>query len=174
MEIFEDILKIAIPAALVLYGMYLVMNTLVSKQLQKIHMDTVSKNQEQITPLRLQAYERVVLLLERISPPQLVLRVNDPNFNVRMFRQQLIASVREEYNHNLSQQVYVSKEAWNLVKNAVEDVQGLINSCAQNIEDQEDHSQQLGLLILRMYEENETDSIGTALNYVKDEVQQMF
>jgi hypothetical protein len=78
-------------------------------------------------PLRLQAYERLTLFLERISPVQLVLRVHKSNMTSQILHGELLATIREEYEHNVTQQIYVSDKAWSQVKMAKEETLRIVN-----------------------------------------------
>lgn len=80
-----------------------------------------------VLPLRLQAYERLALFAERISPGALLLRVHKGNMSSRSFHAELVATIREEYEHNVTQQIYVSDRAWSKVKQAKEETIRLIN-----------------------------------------------
>ena len=71
-----------------------------------------------IMPLKVQAYERFLLYLERVQLPQLVKRIYTPGMEKGAFHLQLLQSVREEFEHNLAQQLYVSNTTWNAVVNA--------------------------------------------------------
>jgi hypothetical protein len=68
-------------------------------------------------PLKLQAYERLVLLCERISLPSLISRVSQPGLSAREMQHFLIETIKQEYEYNISQQVYVSTIAWDAVRN---------------------------------------------------------
>ncbi len=82
-------------------------------------------------PLRLQAYERLTLFLERIAPGTLVFRVHKNNMTARMLHAELLATVREEFEHNVTQQIYVSDRAWQQVKMAKEETLRIINIAAE-------------------------------------------
>jgi hypothetical protein len=84
-------------------------------------------------PLCLQAYERPVVLMERIKPESLAGRVGEPGINAADLRRLMIHSIRAEYDHNISQQIYVSREAWQAVSNAKEQLVSLINSVSEKI-----------------------------------------
>lgn len=84
-------------------------------------------------PLRIQAYERLVLLLERIKPESMLLRVMTPQMTAGLLHQELLITVRAEFEHNLSQQIYVSQESWNAVKLAKDSLVRLINEEAAKI-----------------------------------------
>src|SRR5688572_26373339 len=81
-------------------------------------------------PLRLQAYERLVLLSERISLPSLISRVSIPGVSAREMQLMLIESIKQEYEYNVTQQVYVSTTAWNAVRNLRDQTMLIINQVA--------------------------------------------
>jgi hypothetical protein len=76
-----------------------------------------SKENSQIISLQLQAYERLVLLCDRVSIPNLVSRTNEPGMTAREMQFVLINTVKQEFEHNTTQQIYVSQLAWNAVQN---------------------------------------------------------
>jgi hypothetical protein len=78
-------------------------------------------------PVRLQAYERLALLMERIAPAALVLRISRPGISLFQLQLEMINSIHEEFEHNLSQQIYVSTDCWSLVRSAVEQTIQQIN-----------------------------------------------
>ena len=84
MEEFLDILKYILPSLVVLAATLLVIKKFMDAE-QRKHMYEIRKeNQKVVTPLRLQAYERIVLLMERISPENLVLRVHKPGMSAKL------------------------------------------------------------------------------------------
>lgn len=173
MEILGDLIKILLPAAIVLYAMYLTVKAFLNKDFEKKLVEIKLKNTEQILPLRLQAYERMCLFLERITPQNLVVRVNNPNYNNYSFQQQLIAEIREEFNHNLSQQLYMSDQAWALVKNAMDEIIALINITAKELPP-DGKSIELAKGILDNYLKNNQYPTENALKYLKNEIRQVF
>ena len=91
-----------------------------------------------IMPLKVQAYERFLLYLERVQLPQLVKRVYTPSMEKGAFHLQLLQNVREEFEHNLAQQLYVSNSTWNAVSNAKEELVNQINETFEQLKDEED------------------------------------
>jgi hypothetical protein len=81
----------------------------------------------------MQAYERIIIFLERSTPESLIRRVLKSNMSARLFQSDLISVVRSEYEHNISQQVYVSAKSWNMVKTATEETLRLINVAASKL-----------------------------------------
>ena len=84
-------------------------------------------------PLRIQAYERLVLLLERINPESLLLRLQSPQMTAGLLHQELLITIRAEFEHNLSQQIYVSQSSWDAVKIAKDTLVRTINEAAERI-----------------------------------------
>jgi hypothetical protein len=80
--------------------------------------------------MQLQAYERLVILVDRIALPHLITRVNQPNLSAREMQLTLTQNIRSEFDYNITQQIYVSAEAWNAVKNLKEQNLLIINQLA--------------------------------------------
>jgi|SRR6185437_6226070 len=80
--------------------------------------------------LQLQAYERMILLTDRIALPNLIARVNTPGLSARDMQSLLIQSIRQEFEHNITQQIYVSIEAWGVVRDYKEQNQLIVNQVA--------------------------------------------
>ncbi len=173
MEIVSDLIKILLPAGAILFAMYLTVKAFLEKDFEKRMAELKIKSSEQIIPVRLQAYERVILLLERISPSNLIMRLRNPNLNAAQFQEILISHVREEYNHNLSQQVYMSDKAWSLVKQSKEEIISLINRVAQGIPPGE-KSTLLGKMIIEAMVSANIEPCSKAILFVKKEIQEIF
>jgi hypothetical protein len=80
--------------------------------------------------LQLQAYERLILLTERIALPNLISRINQPGIGAKDMQMMLTHTIRQEFDHNVTQQLYVSNEAWDAVKNLKEQNIHIINQVA--------------------------------------------
>ena len=122
MDVLIEFAKILLPAVLVLYAMYLGVRAMIGRELSQKQLEIRQKSIEISLPVRLQAYERICLFLERITPSNLIIRVNEPGLSAPAFQQLLLKEIRDEYNHNVSQQVYMSSEVWEMVKTAKEDL----------------------------------------------------
>jgi len=168
-EVFSDLIKILLPAGLVLFGMYLTIEALLKKQFEKTVVEIRSKNTEIILPVRLQAYERMALFLERIAPHNLILRINQPSMTAGELQAVMLHELREEYNHNLSQQIYLSEVVWTLIRNAFEEVLATINTASQQV-DMEKPSVDLARRIFELQMNKEGDSIQRAMSELKGEI----
>ncbi|MGK7394872.1 MAG: hypothetical protein ACNS62_09875 [Candidatus Cyclobacteriaceae bacterium M3_2C_046] len=173
MEIVVEFAKLLIPAGLVLYAMYLSIQSFLKKELENKLVDVKVKSGEIILPNRLQAYERIALFLERIMPENLILRLNDASYSAPKLQQILIHEIREEFNHNLSQQIYMSDEVWQLIKNTVEEYISLINQSANELK-QDAKGIDLAKNIFHKMSEQEFNRINYALAQLKEEIQQLF
>ncbi|MDJ1469817.1 MULTISPECIES: hypothetical protein [Xanthocytophaga] len=168
-----ELLKILLPAGLVLYAMFLTMQSFLTKQFEQKLIEVKSKNIDLVLPIRLQAYERMCLFLERIAPNNLIRRVNNAEYNATELHSLLLSEVREEFNHNLSQQVYMSDEAWTQIKSAMEEIIVLINDSASNIPP-DARGIELAKRIFEQLIEQNVDPTSRALKFIKDEIRVVF
>ena len=174
MDAFFEILRIILPATAVFVAAYLIVKGFLDNEQKRREQEYRRGSQATITPLRLQAYERVVILLERTNPNTLVVRVNKQGFTSHQLHLELIKTIKGEYEHNLSQQIYMSYGAWELVKNAKEEIIKLINISATKVP-HDAPGNDLAMMIL-----NVTANLGkklpneVAIDYIKKEVSQTF
>ena len=173
MDVILELGKLLLPAGLVLYAMYLTMKSMLAKEMVKADMDYKTENSKLVLPNRLQAFERMSLFLERLSPGNLVLRLNTSNMTAKELQHLMISEIREEFNHNLSQQIYMSEQSWDLIKNTVEDVIALINTNAEKLEEGA-KSVELAKLIFNEIEKRELDPVAATLSQVKSEIRDIF
>lgn len=125
---------LVLPSLIMLAIVYFMMKTFL-ETMEKMFMEEHRRRKEEnkianrstMTPLRLQAYERMILFLERISPPNLVMRLHHSGITAHELHAELIKAIRAEYEHNLSQQVYLSTGAWEMIKAAKEETAKIIN-----------------------------------------------
>lgn len=173
MELIADLLKLIVPAALVLYGMYLTVKLLLEREADRHKNETKTEYVKTVIPIRLQAYERMVLFLERISPNNLLVRLSGNATTVLEFQQLLLQDIRDEYNHNLSQQIYMSDAAWEHIQTAMNEVVTLINQASGNTSPDAQPIE----LAKRLFEhiiQQDKQPTAAALKFVKAEIQEQF
>lgn len=168
-----EILKYTIPSLIVFLTSYYVIRKFFENEESKRKYDMALANDKIITPLRLQAYERIILFLERISPESLIMRVNKSNMKSKELQTELLNNIRSEFEHNLSQQVYISQQAWEVTKNAKANMIKLINSVADGV-DNHSPSLQLNQAILERVIDMKKSPTYDAIEFVKKEIQQVF
>jgi hypothetical protein len=173
MNLLVEFVKILLPAGLVLYAMFLTFRSMLEKEIERKKVDVQYKLQETVVPLRLQAYERLALLLERISPKNIMLRMNNPAYSAQEFQILMVREIREEFNHNMSQQIYISEELWGLIKKAIEDTISTINQAAVTLAP-EARGVDLTRAIFEKVLGGNADPISHALTQLKKEVAQFY
>ena len=135
---------------------------------EKRRMFLIKKeNQKGALPLRLQAYERMALFLERISFGKLLIRVKPGNYSVEEYENLLASNIEQEFEHNLAQQIYISGECWNVIKTSKNATIGILRKTAQ--QEGVDSADKLREVILSNLMEQAAPS-ETALEYIKKEV----
>jgi hypothetical protein len=170
---FLELLKILLPSLLVFLAGYLAIERLLREETRRRKTEITLGSQKISLPIRLQAYERITLFLERISPESLLVRVNEPNMTVHKLHSALLGSIRAEWEHNLSQQLYVSSATWGLVKNAKDNVVKLISLSAEKINPKEP-SISLSQNILEKMVELEQHPTTLAIEHLRYEVKELF
>jgi hypothetical protein len=135
MEDILDIFKYVLPSVVTFLAAYFIIKAFLDREYKNKMMDLRMQNQQTITPIRLQAYERMVLFLERISITQLVSRVHKSGMSARLLQSELVKTIRNEYDHNLSQQVYITQQTWNSIKSAKEETIRAINIASTKVSD---------------------------------------
>jgi len=168
-----EILKYTLPALFVFLATYLVMSKMVKSEQLRLKAENVLNNQKFITPIRLQAYERMVLLMERISPQSLIMRTQRQNITNQELQSALLKTIRSEFEHNMAHQLYISDKAWEMVRMAKEDCIKFINQTALQTKP-DGNSLQLCKLILENTMDRELDPTTKAINYLKEEIRTMF
>jgi hypothetical protein len=132
-QTFLDILKYTIPALIVLIATTIIVQKFLINETRKKQLAIFQEGQQTTLRLRLQAYERLTLFLSRIHPREIITRVYQPGMTCRDLQVMLVQSIRSEFEHNLSQQIYVSNEVWKTVQSVKEQEMAMINQIASRI-----------------------------------------
>lgn len=128
---------------------------------------TIKENQRHALPLKLQAYERVTLFLERIEPTKLLTRITPISTNKNDYENYVIAQIEQEFEHNLTQQIYISVECWTVIKTAKNATIQLIRKVAMS--DKIDSADKLRENIINeLFDRNSPSN--TALAFINNEV----
>lgn len=125
--------------------------------------------QKNALPLRLQAYERMVLFLERINPTKLLIRITPISENKNDYENYVIAQIEQEFEHNLTQQIYMSDECWTIIMTAKNATIQMIRKAAMS--ERVDSADKLREVILSDLMEKSTPS-SAALSYMKNELKE--
>lgn len=128
-----EVVKYLLPALVVLAASYLIVQKFLVSELQRKQIALLQETQNVTLPLRLQAYERLTIFIERISNRALVARISEPGMTVADLRYSLVMAIAGEWDHNLSQQIYVSRGVWETVKSVKEQETALIHQLATQL-----------------------------------------
>jgi hypothetical protein len=161
-----SLLKIVVTIGLLLVSALVLLRYYFARMKQPVPVPAQGEEQKIILPLRLQACERIVLFLDRIAVNNLILRINRPEMNALQFQAALVGVIREEFEYNLSQQLYISAKAWELVKNAKEETIRLINTASMKVPENATSSEMVRMLLELVLAE-EKSAVDIALDEVK-------
>lgn len=173
MEIILEILKYTLPAGIVFVGVYFVLQSFMDNENRKTELKFRTDNLKLITPVKLQAYERMILYLERINLNNLVMRMYANKMTARQLQAKMLQVIRSEFDHNMAQQLYIPTRTWKLVKSAKEETVKIINSCAEQLND-DSSGLELSQFILELVGKVEKTPNEIAIEALKNEVNQAF
>jgi len=127
--------------------------------------------QKDSLPLRLQAFERMTLFLERINPGKLLIRISPNSEDKNDYENWLISTIEQEFEHNLTQQIYMSDECWTVIVSAKNATIQLIRRT--NRSESVDTANKLREVIMNDLMDKQSPS-SVALSYIKNEVKHLF
>ncbi|MFN5251760.1 MAG: hypothetical protein ACOVQJ_06250 [Bacteroidia bacterium] len=169
LEIFLEILKYILPAIVVFFTSYLILKNQSDENLSKMRLEMRQQSQNLVSPIKLQAYERLVLFLERISPQQLIMSDNQPGISAMALKFTMLNHIQQEFNYNLSQQIYISNQAWNVIRVVKEQVIALINHCAAELPENATSTDLSKAIIEKLMATGEQPT-EKAINFLKAEI----
>ena len=141
------------------------------ERLLQMKIDERRESLKVVTPVRLQAYERMALFLERISPDSLVLRCYQPGMDLKLLQGVMTKNIRDEWEHNLSQQVYLSPGTWARIREAKDEMVNLVNSSAVTLTDTDDPTRLAASIFASAAQHLPTDK---ALEELHKEINELF
>ncbi|MDG1296588.1 MAG: hypothetical protein P8P48_05580 [Saprospiraceae bacterium] len=168
MDTFLEIVKITIPALVVFLSVYFIMKKYLDQQYQLQLLDFKKDRKNTTTPLKLQSYERLSLFCERISIPNLVLRIKTKGASSAALRVSLLMAVQQEFEHNISQQIYISDQLWEIIKLARTETIELVNSVSEKIDPKAD-SDELANALIAVFSSMNKSATQTALMAIRQE-----
>ena len=173
MEVLLEILKYTVPALIVFFTVLVMIRAWSRNEDIRRKSEFNMHLSDDILPIRLQAYERSILLLERISPESMIMRVSRNDSSARQLQQELLTNITSEFEHNIAQQTYLSTEAWDKMKATKNQVINLVNETAKEVKP-DASGPTLGKLILERLTELNNPPSQVAIDYLKQEVKTLF
>ncbi len=162
-----DIIKIAVPAVIVYFVVKSLLKHQLDKEIRIKQLELKQTAQNTTLPLQLQAYERLSLFCERISIPNLILRLRTEKMTAAGLHVSLLMAIQHEYEHNITQQVYVSEKLWEIVKFARDESANYVNLAFNNVEGEAD-SKELAAELFKLLEGKDL-AVNVALMAIKKE-----
>tara|TARA_R110002050_G_scaffold8499_1_gene31419 strand:+ start:433 stop:945 length:513 start_codon:yes stop_codon:yes gene_type:complete len=130
-KIFESIAYI-LPAAVTGFVAYYMFNGFIKSQNSERKLEILAAKRKDSLPIKLQAYERLLLFCERINPVKMLLRIQPLSTDTNEYLQLLIANIEQEFEHNLVQQIYISDDSWTAIYAAKSAVINKLKQVAEN------------------------------------------
>ena len=157
-----------LPAAITGLVAYYMFNGFIKQQSSEKSLELLAQKKKETLPIKLQAYERMLLFCERINPTKILVRVKPLSENKEDYLQLLIASIEQEFEHNLVQQIYISNDVWTAIlatKNTI------INKLKQ-VSETSNSANELRENVIIFYSKSlpQTD---TAISFIKNEVKKL-
>ena len=173
MEIALEILKYILPSAIMFVGVYFIIQNFLESEHRKSEFKFRNDNKKFMSPIKLQAYERMVTYMERINLSNLVMRSYQNNMNAKQLQMEMLKAIRSEYDHNIAQQLYINANTWTLIRSAREETVKVINSCAEQLKD-DASGVELSQFILELVAKIKKMPTDVAIEALKKEVNRAF
>ncbi len=176
MEITQIVFQIAlilVPAGAVLMTAVYFMRRESEKEMRNAQIELKKERQKFFLPNRVDAYQRAILLMERIHPNSLVMRHNNPGMPAAAMQVQLLEAIRNEYEHNIAQQMFISQSAWELVRKSKEETVKIVHLAGQQLDATATAMDLSGKIFEIVGEIGELPS-EIAVRALKEEVQSLF
>ncbi len=174
MSFFLEILKLTLPALVVFFTVYFMLKLLLEER-QRHDAALLRQNAQKVTlPLRLQAYERLTLLCERTAIPNVLLRVRTPGMTAGQLTNALLIAIHQEFDHNTSQQLYVSDTLWRIISTARQQTLTLITQAAEGLDPQASDEALVQRLFAMLEVQGEPTPLQQAIIAIRTEAGQLF
>ncbi len=170
---YSTLLFVVAPALLVVLSSYMIIKKMLEGESNRKGAEIIMETRKITIPIRLQAYERLVLLLDRISPESLIVRVRKNDMTNQDLQLALLSVIRAEFEHNLSQQLYVSMETWEAVKAAKESIVSMVNEVAMKVKPEEP-SIVMARALLERSASSDMEYVTDAMQRLKSEAKKIF
>ena len=167
-----DILKYTLSGLLVVFGAYFLLKGQLDSYYNFKALEYKTLVVKDVLPLKLQAYERLTLFIERINPANLLVRLHISGMSAKEMQNLILTEVRAEYQHNISQQLYISNDSWAIIKRVKDDTVNLVNQSMASLHP-EATAVELSKVIFARFAEVEENPYDLALLVMKDDIQSL-
>lgn len=172
-KLLIDIAKLAGGGLITVAGAYYLMKPDIQRYLRLKSMEVRKEERPQLLALRLQAHERLILFIERINPANLFIRLHQQGITVQQLQSIILQEIRAEYQHNVSQQLYVSATVWTIVSKLKEDTLAMVNNAVKSLPD-DTAGVELSKRVLQHMTGMEENPYELTLELIKKDIHQLF
>lgn len=173
MNLLAQIIIALLPSAAVVIVVYIMLKKSGEKEVASLSLQIKKERQKFFLEPRVEAHQRIVLFLERINPHNLVMRLHNPKISSAAFQAELLKNIRNEYDHNVAQQIFISPQSWEMVKKSKEETIKIINIAAKQM-DENSTSTDLSGKIFELIAELEDLPTDITIQQLKKELQRLF
>jgi hypothetical protein len=133
MPIFINIVTLFVGLLASFLAIYYILKSDIERYFNLKNIELKKENRADLLPLRLQAHERIIIFIDRINPANLLLRLHQQGINIAALQAGILNEVKTEYQHNITQQLYVSNETWDVVRKLKDDTISMINNAVKGL-----------------------------------------
>jgi exo-beta-1,3-glucanase (GH17 family) len=135
-----EIIRYTLPALVVFGTVYFLMNKFYTHQAHQLYLQQNNPNKEKSYALKMQAYERLIMLCERIDPINLYLRLHNGDMNAKQMQETMLIAIQQEFEHNYTQQLFVSQNLWKIISLAKDQISNIISEVGDKVSPNDDSS----------------------------------
>lgn len=173
-SVILEIAKYTTPALIVFFTAYFTLTAYMRKEAAEKVIELKMKRDKEIIMLRLQAYERLALFLERIAFISVIERVRTPEMNAASLQYAVAQTIQDEYEYNLSQQIYVSPSLWKLITQSKDEMIKTVNLIGGQVPSESSAGQFINVLLSGIKNANAAMPNEQALDFLKAECKELF
>ena len=173
MELIVTAILALVPSAAIIIIVHLFFKKQLTKDVTQVSRELKKERQSYFLGPRVEAYQRIILLMERINPHSLIMRTYDPKKTAKEFQGNLLTAIRSEFDHNVAQQMFISLQGWEMVKKSKEETIKIINLAAKQLEENASATD-LSTKIFELIAEIGDLPTEITVNQLKQEFQKLF
>ncbi|MCZ4225597.1 hypothetical protein [Pedobacter rhodius] len=172
-QIITDIVILSSGVFIALIAIYYVLKHDIQRFFNLKTIEINKETKAHILPLRLQAHERLIIFVDRINPANLLVRLHQQGIGIGTLQAGILNEVRSEYQHNITQQLYVDSRTWNVVRKLKDDTIAMINNAVQGIP-ADANGIELSKAILQHMASIDENPYDLTIELIKQDIQQLF
>lgn len=172
-QILTDIVILFAGIFLALMAVYYILKNDIQRFFDLKNIEINKESRAHLLPLRLQAHERLIIFTDRINPANLLVRLHQQGIGIGTLQAGILNEVRSEYQHNITQQLYVDSVTWNVVRKLKDDTIAMINNAVQGLP-ADANGIELSKAILQHMASIDENPYDLTIELIKKDIQKLF